>query len=199
MGITIDKCRTCKYAFTTGKDRWYCKKSLADKDDCREYKIAIQLLKQEQKTNTLDKIRAEIKQTADEEQKHDEKWAMGLRYAVKIIDKHKAERQEPCEDAISRSSIKQKLQDHHDFYIKAYGGFSNLPQNDKSRVDEITNCIAMVVNEPPVTPKHRTGYWIDEFGGCECSECGGLEAGYYDYCPNCGCRMTESQESEEQA
>lgn len=36
--MLIDKCRTCKFAFTTGKDRWYCKKSLADKDDCGEYK-----------------------------------------------------------------------------------------------------------------------------------------------------------------
>lgn len=39
----------------------------------------------------LDTVRAEIEQIADEEQKHDEKWAMGLRYAVKIIDKYKAE------------------------------------------------------------------------------------------------------------
>ena len=39
----------------------------------------------------LDKIRAEIQQTADEEQKHDEKWAIGLRYAMKIIDKYKVE------------------------------------------------------------------------------------------------------------
>lgn len=31
---------------------------------------------------------------ADEEQKHDEKWAMGLRYAVKIIDKYKSESEE---------------------------------------------------------------------------------------------------------
>ena len=34
-----------------------------------------------------------------------------------------------------------------------------MPQNDKSRVDEITNCIAMVVNEPSVTPKEKTE-WI---------------------------------------
>ena len=60
-------------------------------------------------------------------------------------------------DCISRKSIKQKLQEHHDFFVNAYGGFSNLPQNDKSRVDEIINCIAMVVNEPPVTPQPR---WI---------------------------------------
>lgn len=37
----------------------------------------------------LDKISQEVEQTADEEQKHDEKWAIGLRYAVKIIDKYR--------------------------------------------------------------------------------------------------------------
>lgn len=70
--------------------------------------------------------------------------------------------QEPCEDVISRESIKQKLQKHHDFFVNAYGGFSNLPQNDKSRVDEITNCIAMVVNEPSVTPQEPKSFeWCD--------------------------------------
>lgn len=39
----------------------------------------------------LQEIRADIEQTAEEEQKHDEKWALGLRYAVKIIDKYNAE------------------------------------------------------------------------------------------------------------
>lgn len=43
------------------------------------------------KGTPLDKIRADIEQIADEEQKHDEKWAIGLRYAIKIIDKYKAE------------------------------------------------------------------------------------------------------------
>ena len=37
----------------------------------------------------FNKIKAEIEQIAEEEQKHDEKWAIGLRYAVKIIDKYK--------------------------------------------------------------------------------------------------------------
>ena len=74
-------------------------------------------------------------------------WAETVRMAVKALE------QEPCEDTISRKYIKQKLQEHYDFFVNAYGGFSNLPLNDKSRVDEITNCIAMVVNEPPVTPQ----------------------------------------------
>ena len=37
---------------------------------------------------TLEKIRAEIEQIADEEQKHDEKWARGLHYALCIIEKY---------------------------------------------------------------------------------------------------------------
>ena len=48
-------------------------------------RMAIKALEQEP---ILDKIRAEIEQIVDEEQKHDEKWASGLRYAVKIIEKY---------------------------------------------------------------------------------------------------------------
>lgn len=93
----------------------------------------------------------------------------------------KALEQEPCEDCISRSSIKQKLQEHHDFFVNAYGGFSNLPLHDKSRVDEISNCIAMVVNEPPVNPQPKTGHWLrmsdlseHEDDRYRCSRCGNV-------------------------
>ena len=105
--------------------------------------------------------------------------------------------QESCEDAISRKSIKHKLQEHHDFFVNAYGGFSNLPQNDKSRVDEITNCIAMVVNEPPVNPQSKMGHWIISPNDCfaTCSECGlsgdkGIFK-HYRWCPICGTKMSE--------
>lgn len=46
------------------------------------------------KGTPLNKIKTEIEQIADEEQKHDEKWAIGLRYAVKIIDKYRNEARE---------------------------------------------------------------------------------------------------------
>lgn len=42
------------------------------------------------KNDVLDNLRAEIEQIVNEEQKHDEKWAKGLKYAVKIIDKYRA-------------------------------------------------------------------------------------------------------------
>lgn len=41
-------------------------------------------------TAILDKISAEIRQVANQERLHDGKWALGLRYAVNIIDKYKA-------------------------------------------------------------------------------------------------------------
>lgn len=56
---------------------------------CLEFRQLVEWLSALQKyDDVLDKIRAEIEQIADEEQKHDEKWAIGLRYAVKIIDKY---------------------------------------------------------------------------------------------------------------
>ena len=116
---------------------------------------------------------------------------------------------EPCDDAISRESLKQKLQEHHDFFVNAYSGFSKIPQNDKSRVDEILNCIVMVVNEPSVTPQPKMGHWISHSEHCKmnnlrpsglasywwCSECDyGIDYKYFHtvdfkHCPNCGAEM----------
>lgn len=54
-----------------------------------------------------------------------------------------------------------------------------------------------------VTPKEKTGKWIDEkwheldLIGVTCSNCGVIESRFSAYCPNCGARMIEPQESEE--
>lgn len=53
-------------------------------------------------------------------------------------------------DLISREALKKRLQDRHDFWVNAWGGFSDMPLNDKSRVDELSSCIAEVVNAPTV-------------------------------------------------
>lgn len=44
--------------------------------------------------SVLDKIIAEIEQVSEEENKVDEKWAQGLKYALKIIDKYRTESEE---------------------------------------------------------------------------------------------------------
>lgn len=51
---------------------------------------------------------------------------------------------------IDADALVDKLTQHHDFFVNAWGGFSNLPVKDKARVDEITSCIADVVNAPTV-------------------------------------------------
>lgn len=97
---------------------------------------------------------------------------------------------------IDADALKDKLQQHHDFYVMAWGGFGKMPIGEKKRIDEITNCIAEVVNAPTIEPKQ--GEWIevdDYFIRCKCSICGWESHKYEDdvygmpYCPNCGARM----------
>lgn len=64
--------------------------------------------------------------------------------------------QQPCEDTVSREVLKQELQEHLDFFVNAYGNFRGMSLSDKIRVDEITNCIAMVVTVPPVKPSYNS-------------------------------------------
>ena len=58
------------------------KKIISDKDYDR-------LCKALDNEGVLDKIRAEIEQTVDEEQKYDEKWAIGLRYKYRAESEDK--------------------------------------------------------------------------------------------------------------
>lgn len=58
---------------------------------------------------------------------------------------------------IDGDALKGKLKKHHDFCVNAWGGFKNLPPNDKARVDEISSCIAEIVNAPTIEPY---GTWI---------------------------------------
>ena len=92
------------------------------------------------------------------------------------------------EDLISRSTLSEKLQAHHDFFVNGRGGFSNLPIKDKIRVDEITNCIAEVMNAPAVDAvipvrcrdcKHFCPCEGEEHKGV-CDELVGLESCVYE-------------------
>ena len=104
-------------------------------------------------------------------------------------DASKRYRTEPCGDAISRVAAIDKLDewDWQEFY---------LPIHFKELLDEL----------PPVSVAEKTGHWkikrasIHPYGNdVACSECGftmGSSFGYR-YCPNCGAKMVEPQESEE--
>lgn len=103
-------------------------------------------------------------------------------------------------DCISREALRQKLEENRDFFVDAYDSFRDMPLNEKARVDEIDNCIAMVVNALAVTPKQKVGKWIrvDE-DKCKCDQCEIISfiamypTGDINYCPNCGAKMRVEQ------
>ena len=95
----------------------------------------------------------------------------------------KALEQEPCDDAISReAALRQAINAHK---MAQENGF-----NFKDICEEYLNVL------PPVTPKQRTGHWIETWLSFWCSECKTQFGGAYKFCPNCGAKMVEPQESE---
>ena len=65
---------------------------------------------------------------------------------------------------IDANELKEKLQEHHDFFVDGVGGFRYLTPKDKARVDEITNCIAEIVNAPAVDA-------VEVVRCCDCVAC----------------------------
>ena len=71
----------------------------------------------------------------------------------------------------------------------------------RSNVEDVTqDMISDILALPSVTPQPKTGHWIEtdkyESYRFKCSECYRGTDDITDYCPNCGCRMVEPQESE---
>lgn len=103
---------------------------------------------------------------------------------------------EPCEDAVSRAEAKRILFDFAGCIVDTPNG---IYQQAYKKYND------MMDNLPCVTPKPKTGKWIQHDARFpwshhyECSECGntidmsGLNAGRGDanYCPNCGAKMEE--------
>ena len=104
--------------------------------------------------------------------------------------------QEPCDDAISRQAA-----------IKAF-----KPRGIAEDVWQECNEYKMLSSLPPVNPQPKTGHWIKySISRCgeqhyKCTSCGyyinfgkwgEIYTKKYKYCPNCGAKMVEPQESEE--
>ena len=105
-----------------------------------------------------------------------------LRIAIKALE------QEPCEDAISRQAV------------------LDIAKTSKSNWIDNSVLFKKVNNLPPVTPQPKTGHWIDIMVGDmpaqACDRCNtfyplAYTGGGHKYCPNCGRRMVEPQESED--
>ncbi len=83
---------------------------------------------------------------------------------------------------IDADKLRERLQKCHDFYVDAYGGFVNLPDDLKVRVDEITNSIAEVVNAETIYPYDRVLEIIHEL------EHKSVESGAYGIDYHIACR-----------
>ncbi len=108
---------------------------------------------------------------------------------------------------INGDRLLMKLKQNRLLFLKACGDFSSFSEKDKSRVDEIDNCIAEIVNAPTIDPEELRpkGRWIvlDECSnaGVYCSNC--HKAVYKEhyknvkiksnYCPKCGAKMEVEQ------
>ena len=96
----------------------------------------------------------------------------------------KALKQESCEDAIGRSDM-----------LDAIGHGTTYTSEELQKIIKAL---------PSVNPQPKTGHWlrtgeVDVFydlPSYECSKCGQTSLENGDYCPNCGAKMVEPQESE---
>lgn len=115
--------------------------------------------------------------------------AEALDMAIKALE------QQPCEDCISRKLLSDNI-------------CEGISCNECSfnEIDGESGCLLLKRFDelPSVTPKPKTGHWIEKEDYnldtyYECSECGAdycIEGDIliHKYCPNCGARMTESEE-----
>ena len=98
----------------------------------------------------------------------------------------KALEQEPCEDAISRQAV------------------LGLFAQNADAVSPYSKTWEEVKVLPTVTPQPEMGYWewkphpvLPYTGNWYCSKCHIIGSTIYNYCPNCGRKMQELQESED--
>lgn len=125
----------------------------------------------------------------DEEVNEKDKTIMNHMLEVKPIYVDIAEsedKEEPCEDAISRQASIEAVMDLCKYYTPTKS--VNHPHMDF--------VIETLRDLPPVTPQQKTGHWIigkykDTCSHCRCTYPKNI--GFKNYCPNCGTKMVESE------
>lgn len=146
---------------------------------------------------TIDKFAKDVAEKALDEYVYDGKT---IREWVEIIAK-----QEPCEDCISREAVEEMIKAE----MPERGMWEIEGDKEKETVCEVCVDLMQKLSElPPVTPQQKTAHLINLektkykglvlpfWGRYECSECGNHGQYNFNFCPNCGARMTESEEEE---
>jgi hypothetical protein len=100
------------------------------------------------------------------------------------------EKIEPCDNAISRQAV--SLNAVKDLFCRICME-SNLCYRSKETCEDLR-----LFDELPSFNLTKTGHWIKKDGYSDCSECGSHIVTEWDYCPKCGAKMVEPQESEKE-
>ena len=99
---------------------------------------------------------------------------------------------------IDADALIARFKEHKRIFCKNRIEYEDLSDKEKSRVDELDNCIADVLNAPTVESERKNGHWIyptDIIGFGRCEECkalwdvGLIENIFFRYCPRCGADM----------
>jgi len=110
------------------------------------------------------------------------------------------QKQQPCDDCISRKALINELK------LGYFNKDLQEGKNDPCVIDAMIDwAIRTSKRLPSVTPQPKMGHWIlyhplqaDDPGAYRCSVCGygdwGLDPEIDKFCFNCGARMTESEE-----
>ena len=114
--------------------------------------------------------------------------------------------QQSCEDCISRADVEQTVEDNILCYTHSDRPIDQDPDTDCHMAIRIA--LRMLRKDlrklPPVTPQPKVGHWVDNHTTCD--KCGWqmiddvMESPnivFFNYCPACGARMIEPQESED--
>lgn len=107
-----------------------------------------------------------------------------LDVAVESLEK------EPCNDAISKSDVFETL-----------GNLMSIPYDFDRPINEkdVSESMDEIVALPPVTPERPKGHWINiDKTHSKCDKCESVFEivsvnGEANYCPNCGCFMSEGE------
>lgn len=123
-----------------------------------------------------------------------------LRAIINGIETMPTGKQRPCEDAISRNELLSRIDAERKrlLSLKMDGAEHIIVHHARRIIEDL----------PSVTPQPKIGKWIEQegFDGdtyYDCSECGesfclidGTPAdNLYNYCPNCGSKLTELKPS----
>lgn len=110
--------------------------------------------------------------------------------------------QQPCEDAVSREVVREILSKYHLGESKIAEDVNELPsvtQKSGKWIDDAKTYYEEL-NKRGLGVDEYTPYFTDDIA---CSECLAKyntidnETEFFKYCPNCGAKMFEPQESEE--